>query len=80
VQFTQARPFAGRKPPAAPDDDFAIGVGNVGLADAAIPAESFASAFAISQPEDVDVNEILFRPTRQELTHGGLVARLPSNL
>ncbi len=35
----------------------------------AIPAESFASmvAFAISQPEDVDVNEILFRPTRQEL-------------
>src|SRR2546425_7065213 len=35
----------------------------------AIPPESFARAvaFAISQPEDVDVNEILFRPTRQEL-------------
>ena len=35
----------------------------------ALPAESFASmvAFAMSQPEDVDVNEILFRPTRQEL-------------
>ena len=35
----------------------------------AIPAESFAHAvaFAMSQPEDVDVNEILFRPTRQEL-------------
>jgi len=35
----------------------------------AIPAESFAraAAFAISQPDDVDVNEILFRPTRQEL-------------
>lgn len=34
----------------------------------AIPADSFASmvAFAMSQPEDVDVNEILFRPTRQE--------------
>ncbi len=34
----------------------------------AIPADSFARAvaFAISQPEDVDVNEILFRPTRQE--------------
>jgi NADP-dependent 3-hydroxy acid dehydrogenase YdfG len=34
----------------------------------AIPASSFASmvAFAISQPEDVDVNEILFRPTKQE--------------
>jgi NADP-dependent 3-hydroxy acid dehydrogenase YdfG len=35
----------------------------------AIPAESFARAvaFAISQPDEVDVNEILFRPTRQEL-------------
>jgi NADP-dependent 3-hydroxy acid dehydrogenase YdfG len=35
----------------------------------AIPADSFARAvaFAISQPEDVDVNEIIFRPTRQEL-------------
>jgi NADP-dependent 3-hydroxy acid dehydrogenase YdfG len=37
--------------------------------DMAIPADSFARAvvFAMSQPEDVDVNEILFRPTRQEL-------------
>jgi NADP-dependent 3-hydroxy acid dehydrogenase YdfG len=35
----------------------------------AIPAESFARAVAVamSQPDDVDVNEILFRPTRQEL-------------
>ncbi len=35
----------------------------------AIPAESFARAvaFAISQPDDVDINEILFRPTRQQL-------------
>ena len=34
----------------------------------AIPADSFARAvaFAMSQPEEVDVNEILFRPTRQE--------------
>lgn len=34
----------------------------------AIPADAFARAvsFAISQPEDVDINEILFRPTRQE--------------
>jgi NADP-dependent 3-hydroxy acid dehydrogenase YdfG len=34
----------------------------------AIPADSFARAvvFAISQPDDVDVNEILFRPTCQE--------------
>ncbi|HWX47813.1 MAG TPA: SDR family oxidoreductase [Roseomonas sp.] len=35
----------------------------------AIPAESFARmvAFAMSQPQEVDVNEILFRPTAQEL-------------
>jgi len=35
----------------------------------AIPADSFARAvvYAMSQPEDVDVNEILFRPTRQEV-------------
>ncbi len=35
----------------------------------ALPAESFARAvaFAMSQPEDMDVNEIMFRPTRQEL-------------
>jgi NADP-dependent 3-hydroxy acid dehydrogenase YdfG len=35
----------------------------------AIPPESFARvvAFAISQPPEVDVNEVLFRPTRQEL-------------
>ncbi len=34
----------------------------------AIPAASFANivAFAISQPDDVDINEILFRPTSQE--------------
>lgn len=34
----------------------------------AIPADSFARvvAFAISQPEEVDINEILYRPTHQE--------------
>ncbi len=34
----------------------------------AIPADSFARvvAFAIAQPEHVDINEILYRPTRQE--------------
>jgi NADP-dependent 3-hydroxy acid dehydrogenase YdfG len=34
----------------------------------AIPADSFARCvvFAMSQPEDVDINEILFRPTKQE--------------
>ncbi len=34
----------------------------------AISADSFGRmiAFAMSQPDDVDVNEILFRPTRQE--------------
>lgn len=35
----------------------------------AIPADSFARAviYAISQPEDVDISEILFRPTAQAL-------------
>ena len=35
----------------------------------AIPASSFARCvlFAMSQPENVDINEILFRPTKQEL-------------
>ncbi|WP_311767524.1 MULTISPECIES: SDR family oxidoreductase [unclassified Halomonas] len=35
----------------------------------AIPADSFARmvAFAINEPEDVDVNEILFRPTAQPI-------------
>ncbi len=39
-------------------------VGQVG-----IPADSFAriAAFAISQPEDVDINEVIFRPTAQQL-------------
>ncbi|HEY0200598.1 MAG TPA: oxidoreductase, partial [Burkholderiaceae bacterium] len=34
----------------------------------AIPADAFARAvaFAIGQPDDVDINEILFRPTAQE--------------
>ena len=36
--------------------------------DVAISADSFASivAFAMSQPPDVDINEILYRPTAQE--------------
>lgn len=35
----------------------------------AIPADSFARAvaFAIAQPEEVDINEVLFRPTSQAL-------------
>jgi len=34
----------------------------------AVPADSFARAvaFAITQPADLDINEILFRPTNQE--------------
>jgi NADP-dependent 3-hydroxy acid dehydrogenase YdfG len=37
-------------------------------AENAIPADSFARvvAFAISQPQEVDINEILYRPTRQQ--------------
>lgn len=36
--------------------------------ESAIPADSFARAvvYAMSQPDEVDVNEILFRPTQQE--------------
>ena len=39
------------------------------LYEIAIPADSFARAvaFAIGQPDEIDVNEILFRPTRQEI-------------
>jgi len=39
------------------------------VSEIALPTESFARAvaFAMSQPEDMDVNEILFRPTKQEL-------------
>lgn len=47
--------------------DIAEGVrGSVGAL--AIPADSFARcvAFAIGQPAEVDINEILFRPTAQE--------------
>lgn len=35
----------------------------------AVPANSFARvvAFAMSQPDDVDINEILYRPTKQEV-------------
>jgi NADP-dependent 3-hydroxy acid dehydrogenase YdfG len=38
-------------------------------AEVAIPADTFARAviYAMSQPDDVDINEILFRPTKQEL-------------
>jgi NADP-dependent 3-hydroxy acid dehydrogenase YdfG len=50
------------------EPDIATGIGQFNE-HYAIPADSFAraAAFAISQPEDVDINEILFRPTRQEL-------------
>jgi NADP-dependent 3-hydroxy acid dehydrogenase YdfG len=35
----------------------------------AVPADSFARvvAFALSQPDDVDINEVLYRPTSQVL-------------
>jgi NADP-dependent 3-hydroxy acid dehydrogenase YdfG len=38
------------------------------VAKVAVPADSFARAvaFAISQPAELDINEILFRPTNQE--------------
>jgi NADP-dependent 3-hydroxy acid dehydrogenase YdfG len=53
-------------PDSVTEPDVAEGVRR--LYENAIPAESFARAviFALSQPENVDVNEIVFRPTRQE--------------
>jgi NADP-dependent 3-hydroxy acid dehydrogenase YdfG len=55
-------------PASATEPDVAAGLKQY-YEDYAIPADSFARAvvFAMSQPDDVDVNEIVFRPTRQEL-------------
>lgn len=63
--------------PGAVDTDLPSSVGAPGVNEAitdyykqnAIPASSFARCvlFAMSQPQEVDVNEILFRPTAQEL-------------
>jgi NADP-dependent 3-hydroxy acid dehydrogenase YdfG len=55
-------------PGSVTEEDVAKGVREFYQAHA-IPAVSFARmvAFAISQPDDVDVNEILFRPTSQDL-------------
>ena len=58
---------ASELPTSATEPDVAANVQRM-YDELAIPAEAFARvvAFAVSQPEDVDVNEILFRPTRQE--------------
>ena len=63
--------------PGAVDTELPASVGAPGVNEAiadyyknnAIPADSFARCvlFAMSQPENVDINEILFRPTAQEL-------------
>jgi NADP-dependent 3-hydroxy acid dehydrogenase YdfG len=47
------------------DQDVATGMAKT--YEQAIPASSFARvvAFAMSQPDDVDINEVLFRPTSQ---------------
>jgi NADP-dependent 3-hydroxy acid dehydrogenase YdfG len=54
-------------PGSVTEPDVAEGV-NALYESVAVPTDSFASmvVFAMSQPEDVDVNEILFRPTAQE--------------
>jgi NADP-dependent 3-hydroxy acid dehydrogenase YdfG len=54
-------------PASVTEADVAEGV-NANYARIAIPADSFARAvaYAIGQPQDVDINEILFRPTTQE--------------
>ena len=53
-------------PASATEADVAKGLQDFYEANA-ISSDSFARAvaFAISQPDDMDVNEILFRPTRQ---------------
>lgn len=63
--------------PGAVDTELPGSVGAPGVTEAtasyykdnAVPADSFArcALFAISQPENVDINEILFRPTVQML-------------
>ena len=55
-------------PDSITEPDIAAGVSKF-YQETAIPADSFARAvvFAMSQPEDVDINEILFRPTCQVL-------------
>ncbi len=55
-------------PASITEADIAMGIGQY-YEQYAIAPESFAraGAFAISPPEDVDINEILFRPTIQEL-------------
>ncbi|RBP17532.1 NADP-dependent 3-hydroxy acid dehydrogenase YdfG [Roseiarcus fermentans] len=54
-------------PDSVTEPDIAAGM-KAFYAACAIPAESFARivAFAMAQPDEVDVNEILFRPTAQE--------------
>jgi NADP-dependent 3-hydroxy acid dehydrogenase YdfG len=55
-------------PDSATEADVAKGL-NEFYEEYAIPADSFARAvaYAMEQPEEVDVNEILYRPTRQAL-------------
>ena len=51
----------GRRPQGAPGKRCSCGM--------ALPADAFANMvmFAMSQPDDIDINEILFRPVSQEL-------------
>jgi NADP-dependent 3-hydroxy acid dehydrogenase YdfG len=55
-------------PGSVTEPDVAEGIGQF-YDEYAVPPDSFARAvaYAISQPEDIDINEILYRPTRQEL-------------
>jgi NADP-dependent 3-hydroxy acid dehydrogenase YdfG len=48
--------------------DVAEGIGKF-YDEYAVPADSFARivAFAVDQPDDVDINEVLYRPTSQML-------------
>ncbi|MEH2045563.1 hypothetical protein [Nostoc sp.] len=46
---------------------YAIAIDADAIARAILFERGYANAYAIEQPGDVDVNEIIIRPTRQEL-------------
>ena len=67
TDFDKITRAATELPDSVTEPDFAAAIRDV-YDKTAIPADSFARTvvFAMSQPDDVDINEILFRPTSQE--------------
>jgi NADP-dependent 3-hydroxy acid dehydrogenase YdfG len=56
-------------PDSVTEPDIAANVRALFAGSGSVPADTFARmvAFAMEQPDDVDVNEILFRPTNHAL-------------